>query len=123
VPPEVEKFSGTIDGISFKTGAATIAPRSNKVLREALGVLKKYKEVRLEIQGHTDNSGDREANLSLSQKRAEAVRQWLVSKGIDGDRLTARGYGPDKPVADNSTKAGQAKNRRVEFVRISGRPQ
>ena len=123
VPPPVEKFSGTIDGIEFKSGSATIASRSLKVLREAAGVLKKYKEVRLEIQGHTDDSGSRDANVSLSQKRAEAVRSWLIKKGVDGERLTARGYGPDKPIADNSTKAGQAKNRRVEFVRVSDLPE
>lgn len=123
VPPPVKKFSGTIEGISFKSGAATIAPRSYSTLREAAEVLAKYKEVRLEIQGYTDNVGDTEANVRLSQKRAEAVRAYLIKRGVDGSRLVARGYGPANPRADNSTKAGQAKNRRVEFKLISDRPE
>lgn len=123
VPPPVKKFSGTIEGIAFKSGAATIASKSYPTLREAAKVLAKYPEVRLEIQGYTDNVGDVETNVRLSQKRAEAVRAYLIKRGVDGGRLTARGYGPANPRADNSTKAGQAKNRRVEFKLISDRPE
>ena len=123
VPPPVKKFSGTIEGISFKSGAATIAPKSFPTLREAAQVLKKYEEVRLEIQGYTDNLGDVEKNVRLSQRRAEAVRAYLIKRGVDGSRLVARGFGPANPRADNSTREGQAKNRRVEFKLISDRAE
>jgi outer membrane protein OmpA-like peptidoglycan-associated protein len=71
--------------------------------------------VRLEIVGHTDSTGSREINVDLSQRRAEAVQQYLVGKGIDESRLLTRGAGPDEPIADNKTKAGRAENRRIEF--------
>jgi len=117
VPKEVEKFSGAIEGIKFKLGSAEIRRSSNKILDEAVAVLQKYPDIKLEIQGHTDTTGSDERNRTLSDARANAVMQYLISKGVDESRLTAKGYGPDKPVADNETKAGRAQNRRVEFVR------
>jgi outer membrane protein OmpA-like peptidoglycan-associated protein len=69
----------------------------------------------LGIEGHTDNTGDKTKNLTLSQKRADAVKNYLVKKGIDASRLTAKGFGDTVPVADNKTADGRAKNRRVEF--------
>lgn len=119
IPASVKKFSGTIDGIAFQTGSAAIRKSSNRVLDAAAAVLTKYPEVAIEIQGHTDNTGRRETNLALSQERAEAVRSYLIGKGVAPERLLARGYGPDEPKAANSTKRGQAKNRRVDFVLIS----
>jgi OOP family OmpA-OmpF porin len=71
--------------------------------------------LRLDISGHTDNVGKREKNILLSTARAESVKEYLVSKGIEASRLLTRGAGPDEPVADNKTKAGQAENRRIEF--------
>ncbi|MBT8491474.1 MAG: OmpA family protein, partial [Deltaproteobacteria bacterium] len=85
------------------------------VLDKAVAVLKEFPKIRMEIDGHTDNVGKEQLNTTLSQKRAEAVRDYFVSKGIDQGRLEAKGFGPTKPVADNATPAGRAKNRRVEF--------
>jgi OOP family OmpA-OmpF porin len=117
VPKEVEKFSGKIEGIKFALGKAKIRRSSFKVLDEAVAVLQKYPDIKLEVQGHTDSTGSAEINTKLSQARAQAVVDYMVGKGVDAGRLTAKGYGPDKPVADNKTKAGRAQNRRVEFVR------
>ena len=69
----------------------------------------------VEVQGHTDNVGKYDYNVDLSERRAQAVRTYLINQGVPAERLTAHGYGPDKPIADNKTKAGRAKNRRVEF--------
>ena len=74
--------------------------------------------IRVEVGGHTDNTGSRATNLALSQARAEAVRHYLVRHGVAADRLVARGYGPDSPVAGNGTREGRAQNRRVELRRI-----
>jgi OOP family OmpA-OmpF porin len=80
-------------------------------------VLNTRKEIFLiEIAGHTDNVGPADQNRALSQKRAEAVVKYLVDKGVDKSRLIAKGYGPDKPIADNKDAKGKQKNRRVEFV-------
>jgi len=76
--------------------------------------------VRVRIAGHTDNVGKRAANVDLSQRRAAAVRKYLVDAGIDAARLETRGAGPDEPVASNKTKDGRAKNRRIEFELIGG---
>ena len=82
-------------------------------------MLKEFPDVRVEISGHTDTDGDRDHNLDLSARRAEAVKRYLVDAGIDGARLQTRGAGPDEPIADNATKAGKAQNRRIEFKLIS----
>ena len=73
--------------------------------------------MKVRIEGHTDNVGDKTANQGLSERRAQAVIGWLVAHGINGGRLSARGYGDSKPVADNSTDEGRARNRRVELVK------
>lgn len=119
VPDQVARFTGTIQGIRFELGSDRITGASRPVLDEAARVLAAYPTVKLEIQGHTDSTGSRQLNLDLSQRRAAAVERYLVNAGIARARLTARGYGPDRPIADNNTTAGQAKNRRVEFVLVS----
>jgi OmpA-OmpF porin, OOP family len=119
VPDPVKEFTGVVRDIEFAAASATIQRRSFRVLDRAAAVLKKFPSVRIEIQGHTDNTGSRAQNIALSQKRAEAVRDYLLKKGIFPERLVAKGYGPDQPTADNSTKRGQAENRRVEFKLIS----
>ncbi|NUN08391.1 MAG: OmpA family protein [Ignavibacteriaceae bacterium] len=106
-----------LEGITFKTGSAEITPESETRLLKALNTLNVFPEISVEIAGHTDNVGKKAANVKLSQKRAESVRDWFISKGIDKTRLSAKGYGPDKPIADNATDEGKAKNRRIEFVR------
>jgi outer membrane protein OmpA-like peptidoglycan-associated protein len=72
-------------------------------------------EIRLEVSGHTDNQGSADLNRRLSTERAEAVKSYLEANGVAPERLEARGFGPDKPVADNRTAAGRSKNRRIEF--------
>lgn len=116
VPAAVAKFTGAIQGVSFKTNQAVLTKESLPTLDRAVAVLREYASVRLEIAGHTDDSGKADKNRELSQARAEAVRAYLIKQGVDGARLTSVGYGPDKPVASNDTTAGRAKNRRVEFV-------
>ena len=74
----------------------------------------------LEISGHTDSDGNREYNVELSRKRADSVKKYLVDKGVDGQRLSTRGAGPDEPISDNTTKKGKALNRRIEFKLTSG---
>jgi outer membrane protein OmpA-like peptidoglycan-associated protein len=115
IPPEVKKFSGKIEGITFETGSATIKKSSFKVLDAAIVVLNQYPDVRMEIQGHTDDVGDDARNLQLSQDRAQSVVDYFVTKGVAKDRLVAKGYGETKPMVPNDSKANQQLNRRVEF--------
>ena len=104
--------------IFFKSGQNDFIGTEAKKLGRVLDTLKAFPEVKLEVQGHTDGSGARDANVKLSQDRAASVRDWLVSKGIAADRVTAQGFGPDRPVGDNATDAGKAANRRVEFRQL-----
>ncbi len=115
VPKAVQKFTGVIQGIFFDVDKDTIKKTSRKTLDAAVKVLKDFADVRVEISGHTDNTGDRDHNLDLSRRRAEAVKKYLVDKGINDSQVSTRGVGPDEPIADNATKAGKAKNRRIEF--------
>jgi OOP family OmpA-OmpF porin len=118
VPDTVKKFTGVIRGINFVTGSAEITRGSRPVLDQAVLILKEYPDVKLEIQGHTDDRGSDEFNKNLSQQRADAVKLYMVNAGIDAARLTAVGYGEDKAIATNRTAAGRAKNRRTEFMLI-----
>jgi OmpA-OmpF porin, OOP family len=103
--------------VNFDTGKATITPDSAATLDTAAAALKAAGDLRVEVGGHTDNVGTPEANLKLSQDRAQAVMAALAERGVKADRLTAKGYGQTAPVADNRTENGRAKNRRVELVR------
>ena len=119
LPKAVAKFAGVIKGIEFDFGKATIRPGSNKLLDEAVQVLTEYKDLRVLITGHTDDVGERQTNLDLSQARANAVKTYLVTKGIDTGRVETHGAGPDEPIADNKTEKGRQQNRRIEFKLIT----
>jgi len=106
-----------LEGIVFKTGSAEISPESEEILTKAFNTLKENPEIEVEIQGHTDNVGKRSMNMKLSLKRAEAVKDYLVNKGISASRITTKGFGPDQPIAPNTTDEGRQKNRRIEFLR------
>lgn len=123
LPVAVQRFTGAIEGINFPNNSARILPTSYKVLDAAVDVLKRFPSLRMRIEGHTDNRGNSEANMKLSNDRAEAVRQYLISKGIDAGRLETQGFGETKPVKPNTTAAGRAANRRIEFVPIRQRPR
>jgi len=115
LPEKVKKYSGVVPGIEFDLGKATIRPASRPTLDEAAAVLTEYSALRISITGHTDDVGDRKKNLELSKDRADAVKTYLVGKGIDDKRIETRGAGPDEPIADNKQAAGRQKNRRIEF--------
>lgn len=103
--------------INFETNSAKIAGSSTPLLVEIADVIVRHPHIkRIEVQGHTDNSGTAEHNMLLSEQRAAAVRDWLVQYGVEASRLTSKGYGQTKPVGSNATAAGRAKNRRVQFV-------
>lgn len=104
-----------LEGITFKTGSSDLTANSVESLTDIASFLKNQPDVRLEIAGHTDSIGDASFNLGLSQKRADAVKYFLVRAGIDPERMRATGYGETDPVASNATAGGRAENRRVEF--------
>lgn len=113
---KAEKASFTLD-VKFQTGKSDLDHSYDSDLQSLAAFLKEHSKTKLEIQGHTDNTGAKSLNESLSQLRAESVRNYLVLKqGISEDRITAKGYGSAQPVADNKTAEGRAKNRRVVSV-------
>ena len=105
-------------GIFFDTGSDAIRPESTPTLKEIGQMLRDHAELKLSIEGHTDDVGDDASNLSLSEKRANAVRAYLVGSGIQGERIQTKGLGETKPVAPNTTPEGCQNNRRVELVKI-----
>ena len=88
------------------------------MLNESVSIMEKNPNLKVQIDGHADNIGNAAYNMTLSEKRAEAVKAYFVSKGIDPNRLTTKGFGITKPAASNKTKAGRAKNRRVELTPV-----
>lgn len=107
----------TLDNVHFDFGKATLRPESFPELEELAAYLKNKETIRIEIAGHTDNVGMDADNLKLSQQRADAIKAWLLKKGIAPSRVIAKGYGAAQPVADNDTDEGRQLNRRTE-VRI-----
>lgn len=103
--------------IHFRYGKARIRPVSYPVLNSVAQVMADYPEITVEVQGHTDDRGSDQFNLNLSYQRAEAVRQYLIKRGVSLQRLTSKGYGETRPIETNATRRGRAINRRVEFVR------
>lgn len=123
LPPNLAKFVGAIQGLKFLPNKAVLTKESFVILDEAVAALTEHRNIRVEISGHTDNVGVAADNMLLSQQRAEAVKTYLVSKGIDANRLIAEGFGSTKPVADNNTAAGRGQNRRVEFKLLPPLPR
>jgi OmpA-OmpF porin, OOP family len=103
-----------LDDCNFAFGKATLLPESYHVIDELVVYLNRKEDERIEIGGHTDNIGKPASNLALSLERANSVRDYLIAKGIDPARVTAKGYGMTEPVADNKTEEGRAQNRRTE---------
>jgi len=102
-------------GVNFETNKATLRNESQTILTRAYNALVGNPNVQIEISGHTDNVGSRESNQILSLRRAQAVRNWLVEKGITSNRMKAVGKGQNEPISSNETDAGRAENRRIEF--------
>ncbi len=112
----MEKGRATLN-VEFDTNKAIVKPKYHGEIGNLAEVLKKYPDIKIEIQGHTDNVGAAKYNEKLSQRRADAIKKYLADKfGIEASRLTAKGYGLTKPIASNATKAGRQNNRRVEAV-------
>ena len=103
--------------INFDTAKATIKPDSESVIDEVVKALESKPDMKVKLEGHTDNVGNAEANQKLSEDRANAVMEAIAAKGIDKTRLSAEGFGMTKPIADNATEEGRAQNRRVELVK------
>lgn len=114
VPVPPQKL--VLDGVNFDFDKATLRQEDIAIIDKDVTGLDKWGNVNIEVAGHTDSRGSDKYNMKLSQRRAEAVRNYLISKGIAADRLTAKGYGESQPVADNATDEGRFKNRRVELI-------
>jgi OmpA-OmpF porin, OOP family len=105
-----------MDKVQFEVGKAALLPASHALLDEVAKMLKDNPQVaRISVEGHTDSTGSPEFNRKLSQQRAESVAKYLSSKGVKAARMEPKGFGPDRPIADNETDPGREANRRVEF--------
>ncbi len=111
--------SVTLEGVTFAFNSADLTEASRPVLDDTASGLKEHAGLKVEIQGYTDGVGSARYNLALSQRRADAVRQYLIGQGVDPSQLTARGYGKADPVASNATAEGRARNRRVVLFVLS----
>jgi OOP family OmpA-OmpF porin len=105
-----------VDGLNFETDAATLSGTEPESLKAIAAALVAHPTTEVRVEGHTDNTGTADLNRTLSEQRAQWVRRALVDRGVGADRITAVGYGEDRPVASNGTEDGRAMNRRVEIV-------
>ena len=114
---EAEKsiLLNAMQNIAFQTGSATLKGSSVAILNQVLAIMKKYPNYKIDINGHTDNAGNAQDNLVLSQNRAKACYTYLLNKGIANNRMSYKGFGARKPIATNDTPDGKRQNRRVEF--------
>jgi OOP family OmpA-OmpF porin len=108
-----------LEGVNFDVGKSTLTPESETILNGVAESLVANDSIRVQVTGHTDNTGSLALNRRLSRDRALSVRTYLISRGVAEDRLTARGFGPDQPIASNKTTEGRAQNRRVELTRLN----
>lgn len=113
-PPGAQPVA--LRNVFFETGSAALLPSSTAELDRLVGLLQENPALNIQINGHTDNVGDDNSNLNLSENRAKAVRDYLVQKGVAGERLHFKGFGESKPIDTNDTPAGRSRNRRTEFV-------
>ncbi len=117
VTKKLKKVQNEKGPIKFKTGKAEVDPACDRTMTAIAAIMADYPGFHVQVDGHTDNVGNPAANQKLSEERAQAVVDYLVrKKGVDGKRLSAKGFGDAQPIASNKTKAGQAKNRRVDFT-------
>lgn len=114
--PDAPRF--VLKGVHFDTGKASLRDESREQLDTVVEYMTHKKSARVEISGHTDNVGNPKGNKALSEKRAKACREYLMSRGIDGDRVEAVGYGDELPIAPNDTEEGRQKNRRIEATEL-----
>jgi outer membrane protein OmpA-like peptidoglycan-associated protein len=105
-------------GINFDIGKATVKPESFPVIDQISSYLKEHPQMRIMVEGHTDNTGSAELNMTLSDKRAQSIKAEIVKRGIDAGRLETIGFGASKPIADNKTAAGRTQNRRVTIKKL-----
>lgn len=108
-----------LHGLKFKKGSYKIPPEAHSILINLANTLKKATSVRIEVRGYTDSRSNKRASISLSQKRADSVRAFLISNGLDSQRVIAKGYGPADPIGSNYTKIGREQNNRIEIRRIN----
>jgi len=106
----------TLHGAQFDFNKATLKPSAKPVIDQAVKVMKDKPDLKVSVEGHTDSIGSATYNQKLSERRAMAVRDYMVSQGIDAARITVRGFGKSKPIATNDTEEGRAQNRRVEIL-------
>ena len=116
LPVPQPKITWILSGVNFDLDSAVVRQDAKDVLQNDIKILKENPEIRVEVQGHTCDLGEADYNRNLSDRRAKAIKDYLVSQGIAADRLTARGYGEDRPRFPNDSEANRAKNRRVELV-------
>jgi OOP family OmpA-OmpF porin len=104
-----------LDDVLFDFDKTNIKPEAAAILDRLVAFMNENKDRRVALSGHTDSIGTEKYNQGLSERRAASVKNYLVKKGVDGSRVTSQGFGESKPIADNKTKEGRAKNRRVEI--------
>jgi OOP family OmpA-OmpF porin len=117
VIPEPKKEL-VLERVFFETDKATLKPESTETLDKVAASLKDFPDIKIQVAGHTDNTGSAAHNMKLSEARAATVMNYLISKGVNPAMLSAKGYGKTEPIADNKTAEGRAQNRRVGLRRV-----